>query len=136
MKKIARKQRVELSPVDVMNDAMMVAEGIRVPMLKPRDPSVWTKTADERRKLKIAKARDNTKFETRWVAHRKQSCPLVANMIFHVIPTDKFPKTTYSFNCPLHEIPRILKKFKKVMVGEYKWNGKTYQREQLPFWRE
>ena len=30
MKKIVKKQKVEREPVDVTNDAMMVAEGIRL----------------------------------------------------------------------------------------------------------
>lgn len=134
MKKIEKKQRAEKPAVDVMNDVMMVAEGIRLPHLKPRDLSVWTKTKAEKDKLKQAKRRDKTEFATRWSSQPKHSCPLVSKMIFHVIPTAKGEKTTLSISSTLYDIPRILKQYKDVMFETYSWNGKTYKRSELPFW--
>ena len=34
--------------VDVNNDAMMVSLGLRDPVMKYRDPSIWTKTPEEK----------------------------------------------------------------------------------------
>lgn len=134
MKKIVKKQKVEREPVDVTNDAMMAAEGIRLPNLKPRDVSIWTKTPSEKAKLKQAKRRDKTKFTTRWAAQPKHTCPLVSKMIFHIIPLTKGGKTTLSISSTLYDIPRILKQYKNVMFETYSWNGKTYKRSELPFW--
>ena len=134
MKKIARKQKVEREPIDVTNDAVMVAEGIRLPNLKPRDTTVWTKTPAEKAKLKQAKLRDKTEFATRWSAQPKHSCPLVSKMIFHVSPADG-GKTTLSISSTLYDIPRILKQYSKVMYQTYSSNGKTYKRRELPLWK-
>lgn len=134
MKKITKKQRAEKPAVDVMNDAMMVAEGVRLPHLMPRDPSVWTKTKVEKNRLKQLKRRDKTGFTTRWSSRSKHSCSLVSKMIFHVIPTAKGEKSTLSISSTLYDIPRILKQYKDVMFETYSWNGKTYKRNELPFW--
>lgn len=138
MKKIVRKpQREEREPVDVTNDAMMVAEGIRPANALPRDKSVWSKTSSEKIALRMAKARDNSKFTTRW-GSKGRSVSVVSKLTFHVVPTKElplgtFPKTTYSFNCTLSSIQRILSGFGNA-VQQYYWNGKTYTTAELPFW--
>lgn len=45
----------KIEPVDVTNDEMMVALGIRPKNLEPRDPLVWTKTTREKNRLKKVK---------------------------------------------------------------------------------
>lgn len=134
-KPVKKMTKVEKAPVDVQNNAMMIAEGIRLPDLKPRDPAVWTKTPEEKRLLKIAKRRDNSKFLSQWSAHPKNGFSYQAKLIFHIKPNDVFTKTTYSFDCRIHEIQAILKKFKNCIFGTYSWNGKEYDRTELPVWK-
>lgn len=136
MKKIEKPKRVQQSDeelrVDVYNDAEMVALGMRVPPLAPRDPSVWTKTPSEKFILKRERARDKTEFLTRW-AGKKKSIPVYDKLIVRLHKAPKGGKNTLSIKCGQSDIPKILARYKDNVVN-YSWNGKTYTRTSLPFW--
>ena len=137
MKKIEKTKKVvkqvkneEELRVDVQNDAQMVAPGIRVPPRIPRDPSVWTKSSSEKFILKREKARDRSKFLTRW-AGKKKAIPVYGKLIIQL--NEAKPKSTLSIKCGQSDIPKIIAKYKDHLV-KYAWSGKTYTGTQLPFW--
>lgn len=116
----------------INDDAWMVAEGLRPPMVQPRDPSVWTKTAEERelvRKLKHQKYR-----LTRGGGGGRKYIPVYLKLIVQV---KGWEKTTYSLKCWQNDIPRIIGHFNAgngQEVIKYQWNGKTYKPNEVPFW--
>lgn len=101
MKKIEKPKRVQQSDeelrVDVYNDAEMVALGLRVPPLVPRDPSVWTKTPSEKFILKRERARDKTEFLTRW-AGKKKSIPFYDKLIVRYTRFRRVERPLYPLN--------------------------------------
>lgn len=148
-----------LMPVDVHNDAEMVAIGIRVPLATPIDESVWTKTDAEKKEL--AKKRTVLKHyfdHTKGVSTaRKWSIPLRDKLIITIRNHPKFRKikknkkgeivtnykTTFSHVCGQSEIKDVLKMFevydkqtksKISLVEKYYWNGKEYAPNVLPAW--
>lgn len=144
MKKI-KKQR-EVKPVDIHNDAEMVALGLRLPAYPGRDESVWSKTAKEKALLKKMKHSCTTKLDRGWGAPPK-SIPIPGRLIVRIKPSDNFimvtkegkilKKTTYSHKCIQSDIPRILSKYTEKgnsIVISYSWNGKTYNPKEVPFW--
>lgn len=46
------KKKTDSTHIDVNDDNLMVELGMRPPLLTPRDPSVWTKTKQEKVKLR------------------------------------------------------------------------------------
>lgn len=52
-----KKNFSKSEPVDVHNAELMIALGIQPRNKESRDPSVWTKTASEKKALKEAKLR-------------------------------------------------------------------------------
>ena len=148
-----------LMPVDVHNDAEMVAIGIRVPLATPIDESVWTKTDAEKKELAKKRAVlkhyfDNTKSVG---SAKKWSIPLRSKLIITIRNHPKFRKikknkkgeivtnykTTFSHVCGQSEIKDILKMFevydkrtksKINLVEKYYWNGKKYAPDVLPAW--
>lgn len=148
IKKI-KKQR-EVKPVDVYNDAEMVALGLRLPKYPGRDKSIWSKTAKEKALLKKMKRSCTTKLNRGWGAPPK-SIPIPGKLIVRIKPSDKFTmvtkegkvlkKTTYSHECIQSDIPRILSRYVEgnnnafhSIVINYSWNGKTYNPKEVPFW--
>lgn len=153
MKKIVSKQKEEDLKVDVTNDAEMVALGIRLPNLTPRDQSIWTKTDKEKALLKKAKHSYHGEFSSKW-GFTKKPIPVYAKLIVTIKPSKSFMikdsetgknlyKTTFSHKCGQSDIPAILSKYveedRKLKVAyplvvKYSWNGKTYGPKELPFW--
>lgn len=144
MKKIKKQREVE--PVDIYNDAEMVALGLRLPAYPGRDESVWSKTAKEKALLKKMKHSCTTKLDRGWGASPK-SIPIPGKLIVRIKPSDKFimvtkegkilKKTTYFHECIQSDIPRILSKYvekNNSIVINYSWNGKTYNPKEVPFW--
>ena len=148
MKKI-RKQK-EIEPVDVHNDAEMVALGLRNPIYPGRDQSVWSKTDKEKDFLKKMKHSCTSDLDRGWGAPIK-SIPIPGKLIVRIKPSDNFTvvakdgrvmkKTTYSHKCIQSDIPRILSKYAESdgkvsysIVINYSWNGKTYNPKEIPFW--
>ena len=148
-----------LMPVDVHNDAEMVAIGIRVPLATPIDESVWTKTDAEKKELAKKRAVLKHYFDhTKSVSTAKKwSIPLRDKLIITIRNHPKFRKikknkkgeivtnykTTFSHVCGQSEIKNVLKMFevydkqtksKVNLVEKYYWNGKEYAPDVLPAW--
>ena len=126
--------------VDVHDEALMVALGIRNPNLEPRDPSVWTKTAKEKALLKhlrnsrggvLASGSSFVKYE-----------PLFKyKLIITIKKDDKFMtydkklkrkvhKTVFSHTCYPKEVPFILNRYYneegKSIVTKYSYAGHQF----------
>lgn len=130
---------------DWNDDAFLVAEHLRQPSVKPRDPNVWTKTPKERKLWK--KFRRVPAPNYNWPEPVK-TIDIPGTLVVYVkggnFTTGKLnpktkkpiPKTTFSHKCIQSDIPYILGKYKtpKSEVLKYSWNGKTYSPDNLPFW--
>lgn len=124
--------------IDIHNDDIMRANGLWRPYdVIPRDPSVWTKTKEERKRLK--KLRGTWKgldLHFHNIPHKFIQVP--GKLIIQLKKNKIYPKTTYSIKCWQSDIPEILIKYsgnKGTYISYYKWNGKTYCPTELPFWR-
>lgn len=122
-----KKDEKKVESVDVNNDAQMVALGIRPPHLKPRDPSVWSKTEKERKAWK--KQRHFPAPDTRWAPPTKPS-KFIGQLIVHVRGLEK---TTYRHDCPETDLSYLLSKYKNEFCTIVKvfWNGKEINPERL-----
>ena len=132
--------------VDIKNDELMVKFGLRQPVLEPRDESVWRKSPNEKRLLKVL--RNSIKDKGRTSTIPMKSIPVRSKLIIYLENNNVYPNTTISTECWQHEIGEIIsnymivdrknsKKDKTVyknIVMKYSWNGKTYRNNQLPFW--
>ena len=128
--------------VDVHDDALMVELGIRPRPLTPKDQSVWTKSKQEKKILRTLRC-----------AHKGRMCfgtvprkpiPVRAKLIIQLKKNKRFPFTTYSIICGMHQIGDVLSHFyqwnrqtKTVdnVVAKYTYNGKTYAPNERPFWK-
>lgn len=140
MKKKSSKPAQD-SAIDIKNDDLMVSLGIRVPKLEPNDPSVWTKTPQERKTLK--KLRRGKYGDMRFHTIPSKSIPVIAKLIICLKKNKKFPKTTYSCECYMHKIGDILSEYTQEnkksgyiesLVTKYVYNGQTYKPSERPFW--
>lgn len=124
-KKVKREREDE--KVDVYNDAEMVALGIRNPFVKPRDPSVWTKTEKERAAWKQHRRFPAPNYG--WAAPTKSS-RFIGRLIVSVKGLDK---TTYCHKCSDIDLPYILSKYKteRSSIIRAFWNGKEINPEVL-----
>lgn len=126
----------DISWVDVHNDSLMVSLGIRLPNVEPRDMSVWTKTAKEKKEVRKMRNKHKNDYITGGIKEPK-SIPVVAKLIVQIYGKIG-NKTTFSYTCTQSNIPNILSKFVddsgKSIIRYYKWNGKTYKPGTLPFW--
>ena len=113
--------------VNVNNDAEMVMLGIRPRLVRPRDPSVWTKTEKEREAWK--KHRRFPAPNYGWASPTKVS-RFIGRLIVHVKGMDK---TTFSHNCPESDLSYILGKYKNEHCSITKafWNGKEINPERF-----
>ena len=125
--------------VNVYDDNKMVELGFRPPLLSPKDPSVWTKTPYERRVLKSL--RKIHKGKMHFYSYPDKYIPVRAKLIIQLKRNKKFPKSTYSIECNMHEISRILSKYyrkdrknSECLIIKYSSNGKTYKPNERPFW--
>lgn len=135
--------------IDIHNHDLMVFLGLQQPYYEGRDPSVWSKTPEEKEKLRILKSRCATILPRQWPFTAPRS-PFLANLIVRVRPSNKFKtidkhgnehkKTYFSHkNVCLSDIPNILAKYyvwkdkaRQTLVISYTWNGKTYSYNELP----
>lgn len=152
MKKKAIKPKEE--KINVHDDAQMDSLGILY--RKPgfvKDPSVWSKTDEEKMALKKARSKSYPQFTASSRVRPKKSIPCYGKLIVNIYPVPSFiwkhyhstSKTTIAFDCGQGDIPRILSKFvitetnkngkqsRRSIVRSYKWNGKTYKSNELPF---
>lgn len=129
--------------IDVHDDKVIQEMGLmRTNPVVPRDKTVWSKTSAERRNLQKAKDSEK-KREMRFSTFPIKHVPIKDKLIIYLYKNSVYPKTTYSAVCWQHEIPFILSKYVKVnfklntatnLVAKYSFNGKTYSRNELPFW--
>ena len=127
------KRQVEVSPINTKNRQEMIDLGYH-PKDKVRHD--WSKTEAEKSKLKrlrnqypYGRGFDNQS----WGAHTKTPIPVPGKLIVYV-----WGQPTKSYKCMQHDIPEILCKLKEGFtskVTKYQWNGKTYQSNELPFWK-
>lgn len=128
--------------IDVHNDEVMRNMGFLRPLNQaPRDASVWTKTPNERRLLRNVKhigRRGDMHFHSVPFKHS----PVRNKLIIYLKKNKKYPKTTYSIECWMSDIPDILMqyqatdsktKYTKSVVAKYSFNGKTYAPNELPY---
>jgi hypothetical protein len=138
-KKIVRKE--EDRWIDVHNDETMRKMGFFRPLDQlERDKNVWTKNSYERKSLKIAKYSGK---DMHFHSIPRKIIPVQDKLIIYLTKNKKFPKTTYSVICFMHDIPNILAnynvvnsktKMSKSVVSKYSFNGKTYKPDELPVW--
>lgn len=114
------RKEVKVDPVDVNNDAEMVSLGIRKPMVRQRDPFVWTKSEKERKAWK--KHRHFPAPNMNWGAPAKVS-RFCGRLTVNVRGLDK---TTFSYYCLESDVQYLLSKYKKdncAIVRAF-WNGR------------
>lgn len=134
-------QNLEDSWVDVHDSSLMIELGIHYPYAVPRDPSVWTKTNEEREELKSLRCRHKGRIHF-YTAPVNKSIPVKAKLIIYLKKNKKFPNTTYSTTCWQNEIGNILGMYchdnkagySESVVQKYTYNGKEYKPGERPFW--
>lgn len=140
-----KKKQKSLPPVNCNDDMEMIALGYRNP-LTPRDETVWTKTELEKKLLKKVKRRfGKYEFSTSW-GSTKPHIPCYDKLIVQIYKNPNFLKkkgyhpshTTFKFFCGQSDIPYLLSKFTdengNSFVRWYKFNGKQYKPNELPFY--
>lgn len=128
--------------VDVHDDALMIKLGIHPRHVIPRDLSIWTKSKQEKKILRTLRCAHKGKMHL-GVSPRKV-IPVRAKLIVQLKKNKRFPHTTYSTICGMHQIVDVLNFFcqqdhqNKMMVSvvaKYTFNGKTYSPDERPFWK-
>lgn len=128
--------------VNVHDDALMIELGIRPPYATPRDPSVWTKSKQEKKILRTLRCAHKGKMH--FGTSPRKAIPVRAKLIVQLKKNKQFPYTTYSIICGMHQIGDVLNFFhqwdrqNKMMinvVAKYTFNGKTYAPNERPFWK-
>lgn len=137
---MAKSKKQSTIEVNIHDDELMVSLGIRPPKLEEKDPSVWTKTSNERRILKSLRRKFKNKFIGGDI--KVKPIPVLARITVNLHKNSIFPHTTYSKICYQHQIREFLDKFYDVdknglvysLYDKYVYNGKTYEAGELPFW--
>lgn len=130
--------------IDVHDDDVCREMGILRPFNQsPRDPSVWSKTPNERRILKNTIAMCGGKIKG-WhcPAFFQKESTVKAKMIVQLKKNKVFDKTTYSTTVGNMEIGNVLSQFiawnprtqrYESLVKSYTFNGKTYSADERPW---
>ena len=115
--------------IDPKDQIMMINEGIHPPYREIYD---FSKTPKEKADLLTYKRKDGRGFYTRGVYKKPYSIPVYDKLIIYVKEDG-----TRSINCGQSDIPDILFRLKKdkKTVLKYQWNGRTYQSNEIPFWK-
>ena len=128
--------------VDVHNDALMIELGIRPRPATPRDPNVWTKSKQEKKILRTLRCTHKGKMH--FGTSPRKAIPVRAKLIVQLKKNKRFPHTTYSTICGMHQIGDVLNFFHQwdrqnkmvvSVVAKYTFNGKTYTPNERPFWK-
>ena len=128
--------------VDVHDDALMVELGIRPRLAAPRDSSVWTKSKQEKKILRTLRC--TNKGRMHFGTAPRRPTPVRAKLIIQLKKNKRFPFTTYSIVCGMHQIGDILSHFYQWdrqtrtvgnVVAKYTYNGKTYAPNERPSWK-
>ena len=128
--------------VDVHDDALMVELGIYPRPAAPRDPSVWSKSKQEKKILRTLRCAHKGKMHLG--TSPRKVIPVRAKLIVQLKKNKRFPYTTYSTICGMHQIDEVLNffhqwdrqnKVRVSVVAKYTFNGKTYTPNERPFWK-
>lgn len=128
--------------VDVHDDALMIELGIHPRPATPRDPSVWTKSKQEKKILRTLRCTHKGRMHLGTSPRR--AIPVRAKLIVQLKKNKRFPYTTYSTVCGMHQIGDVLNFFSQWdrknqvavnVVAKYSFNGKTYMPNERPFWK-
>lgn len=100
-----------------------------------RDPEVWSKTEKEKKQLRKMKAQLDHDISGKSLRPYRE-IPVYDNMIIYLkkaidICGKKY--TTLSVHCGQGDIPMVLHRHAGEIV-KYKWVGKVYTPDKLPFW--
>ena len=122
-------QKKKEESVNVHDQELMIELGIHPPYREIYD---FSKTPKEKADLLTYKRKDGRGFYTRGVYKKPYSIPVYDKLIIYVKEDG-----TRSINCGQSDIPDILFRLKKdkKTVLKYQWNGRTYQRNEIPFWK-
>lgn len=122
-------QKKKEEPVNVHDQELMIELGIHPPYREVYD---FSKTPKEKADLLTYKRKDGRGFYTRGVYKKPYSIPVYDKLIIYVKEDG-----TRSINCGQSDIPDILFRLKKdkKTVLKYQWNGRTYQSNEIPFWK-
>ena len=128
--------------VDVHDDALMVELGIHPSPVTPRDPSVWSKSKQEKKILRTLRCAHKGKMHLG--TSPRKVIPVRAKLIVQLKKNKLFPHTTYSTICRMHQIGDVRDFFHQwdrqnrtmvSVVAKYTFNGKTYAPNERPFWK-
>ena len=122
-------QKKKEESVNVHDQALMIELGIHPPYRQFYD---FSKTQQEKSKLKKCKNKDGRGFYTRGFHSKPYSIPVYGKLIIYVKEDG-----TKSISCGQSDIPDILYRLKKdkKTILKYQWNGRTYQNNEIPFWK-
>lgn len=129
MAKATKKK--ELDPVNVHDKQQMIDLG-----LHPKDRVIYdfSKTPEEKAKLKKLRRQLGRGFyNQKWMKHEKPVIPVNGKLVVYV-----YGEPTKSIECNQADIPGILLQLKAGFtkkVVKYRWNGRTYEGNELPFWQ-
>lgn len=113
--------------LDVRSDSVMISNGLRFTTpLESRDPSVWTRTKQERVYLSKVK-----KIKGHFNSIPRKLHFLFDKLTITLKKNNKFPKQVIVVKCWQHDIPFIIDKYEDCIL-KYKWNNKTYKPTELP----
>ena len=128
--------------VDVHDAALMIELGIHPHPATPRDSSVWTKSKQEKKILRTLRCAHKGKMYLG--TSPRKVIPVQDKLIVQLKKNKRFPYTTYSTICYMHQIGDILNFFYQQdrqtktainVVAKYTYNGKTYKPNERPFWK-
>lgn len=135
-------QKEEDRWIDVHNDDVMREMGFNRPALQaPRDKSVWSKTAYEKRILRNVR-HSHRKEDMHFHSIPAKRATVRAKLIIQLKPNKVFPKSTYSFLCWDTNVEDMLNKFRlanhktgqtESVVAKYSYNGISYGPEERPY---
>ena len=120
--------------VDVHDDALMVELGIHPRPVTPRD--------QEKKILRTLRGAHKGKMHLG--TSPRKVIPVRAKLIVQLKKNKRFPYTTYSTICGMHQIGDVLNFFHQwdrqnrmmvSVVAKYTFNGKTYTPNERPFWK-
>ena len=122
-------QKKKEESVNVHDQELMIELGIHSPYREIYD---FSKTPKEKAELLDCKHRDGKGFYTRGVYKKPYSIPVYDKLIIYTKESG-----TKSINCGQSDIPDILYRLKKdkKTILKYQWNGRTYQSNEIPFWK-
>lgn len=122
-------QKKKEESVNVHDQELMIELGIHLPYREIYD---FSKTPKERAELIDCKHREGRGFYTRGVHKKPYSIPVYDKLIIYTKEDG-----TKSINCGQSDIPDILYRLKKdkITILKYQWNGRTYQSNEIPFWK-